>query len=179
MTDTVKVRGRQDSSRSCFVCGNENSLGFQAQFYEMENGQLVCLVTPRPEYQSYPGRLHGGIASTLLDEVMGRAIMIAHPDVWGVTTDMTLQYRRPVPLDQTLRITARITRDRLRFDTEGEILLEDGTVAVTARGRYLKMPVNRIVDGLAQNAEILYHVPLEREPAAISCTGPLEVEYAI
>ena len=42
----------------------------------------------REEHQSYPGRLHGGISSTILDETIGRAILLLQPDVWGVTVEI-------------------------------------------------------------------------------------------
>jgi acyl-coenzyme A thioesterase PaaI-like protein len=109
---TVRVVNQPGVQPSLLCLRMENPLGFRAQFYELENGELVALAEPRFDYQSYPGRLHGGIISTLADETMGRAIMIANPGIWGVTVDMTVTYQKPVPLCETLRIVARITNDR-------------------------------------------------------------------
>jgi hypothetical protein len=59
-----------------------------------------------------------------------------------------VRYRRPVPLDEELRVVGRITKDSSRlFDGTGEILLADGEVAVEASGKYLKMPIERIAEG--------------------------------
>ena len=99
-------------------------------------------------HQSYPGRLHGGVSSAILDETIGRAILLLQPDAWGVTVEFTVRFRRPLPLDEDVRCLARITRDRSRlFEGSGEILLPDGTVAVEATGRYLKQTLADITEG--------------------------------
>jgi hypothetical protein len=64
-----------------------------------------------------------------------------------VTIDLNLRYRRPIPIGGELRALARITRDTSRmFEGRGEIVLVDGTVAVEARGRYLKTSIGQITD---------------------------------
>jgi uncharacterized protein (TIGR00369 family) len=147
MSSTHKVTQAQPISRMCLVCGLENEMGLKAQFLELDNGELVGVFTPRQELQGYPGRLHGGIASTILDETIGRVISIADPDVWGVTIELSVRYRKPVPLDHEVRAVGRITRDTSRiFEGEGEIVLEDGTVAVEATGKYMKLPIEKIAD---------------------------------
>ena len=130
------------------VCGTENSAGLHARFFELDNGELLGVFTPRVEHQGYPGRLHGGIASTILDETIGRAINISDPAAWGVTVELTVRFRKPVPLDEDVRVLARITKDSSRlFEGTGTILLGDGSVAVEAAGKYLKMPIDQIAEG--------------------------------
>ncbi len=142
-----KVIKKQQNSRLCLVCGLQNQLGLKAEFYELENEELVAIFDPLEEHQSYPGRLHGGVAGAILDETIGRAIMIQRPDVWGVTVELALRYHAPIPLDQRLRVRGRITRDASRiFEGCGEILLPDDTVAVRAIGKYMKMPLEKIAD---------------------------------
>jgi uncharacterized protein (TIGR00369 family) len=158
-----KTLAAQNISRMCLVCGADNPFGLQARFYELEaqaagteagggaapaaGRELLGIFTVREEHQSYPGRLHGGVSSAILDETIGRAITIAHPGVWGVTAELTLRYRKPLPLDGEIRAVGRITRDTRRlFEGTGEIVLEDGSVAVEASGKYLKMTLGEITD---------------------------------
>jgi uncharacterized protein (TIGR00369 family) len=142
-----RVLAAQNVSRMCAVCGRENAWSLKARFLELEGDELLAIFTPLPEHQGYPGRLHGGIASALLDETIGRAIQRRQPDGWGVTIDLNLRYRRPIPIGGELRALARITRDTSRmFEGRGEIVLVDGTVAVEARGRYLKTSIGQITD---------------------------------
>jgi uncharacterized protein (TIGR00369 family) len=132
----------------CLVCGTDNEFGLHTQFLELESGQLVGVFEPREQYQGYPGRLHGGMATTLLDETIGRAISVADPGAWGVTVELAVRFRKPVPLDQPVRAIGRITNDRGRlFEGSGEIVLADGTVAVEATGKYMRMAIEQITEG--------------------------------
>lgn len=142
-----QVTGKQENSRMCLVCGLKNEFGLKTSFYELENGDLLGIFTPREEHQSYPGRLHGGIAAAILDETIGRAIMIQDRGIWGVTVEFTSRYKLPVPLDQELRVIGRIDKNGSRiFEGSGEILLADGSVAVQGYGRYIKLPLEQIAD---------------------------------
>lgn len=145
---THAVLAAQNISRMCMVCGTENTAGLHARFLEIEGGDLACVFTPREEHQGYPGRLHGGIASTVLDETIGRAINLTDPAAWGVTVELTVRYRRPVPLGSEIIARGRITKDSGRlFEGTAEILLDDGTVAVAAAGKYLRLPIDKIAEG--------------------------------
>lgn len=154
----------------CLVCGVENVAGLHARFYELEacgvkqaggpdgeaaaGPELLGIFTPQQEHQSYPGRLHGGISSAILDETIGRAITIGHPGIWGVTVELTVRYRKPVPLGDEIRVIGRITRDTRRlFEGTGEILLADGSVAVEADGKYVKMRLDEIAEGGLDESE--------------------------
>jgi uncharacterized protein (TIGR00369 family) len=132
----------------CLVCGLKNPFGLHTSFFELDSGELLAVFKPREEHQSYPGRLHGGIISTILDETIGRAIMIQSDDeVWGVTVDLQIRFKKPVPLDEELRVVGRITKDSSRFfEGTGELLLQDGTVAAEGHGKYLKIPLEKIAD---------------------------------
>lgn len=142
-----KVVKKQNNSKMCFVCGLENIAGLKASFYELKNNEVIAIFKPLEGHQSYPGRLHGGVAAAILDETIGRAINITHEEIWGVTVELNVQYKKPVPLDQELRVIARITRDTSRlFEGTGEIILSNGEVAVTAQGKYIKLPINKIAD---------------------------------
>ena len=142
------VTAKQPNSKMCLVCGLKNPFGLHTSFFELDNNELLAVFKPRGEHQSYPGRLHGGIISTILDETIGRAIMIqSEGDIWGVTVDLQIRFKKPVPLDEELRVIGRITKDSNRFfEGTGELLLQDGTVAATGHGKYLKVPLEKIVD---------------------------------
>ncbi len=164
-----KVTRKQISSNMCFICGIHNKAGLNIRFYETENNEVACRFTARDEHQSYPGRLHGGIASTIMDELLGRTIQLIEPDAWAVTCDLSIKYKKPVPLDTELKAVARYTKytHGLLF-AEGEIYLPDGTVAVTATGRFLKMALDKIVNGEGGNEhEEMFVVENEQDPEFI------------
>jgi len=130
----------------CFICGLKNPTGIHAHFYVTENKELIALFTPTEEHQSYPGRLHGGIASAILDETIGRAILNKYDEeIWGVTIELNVKFKKPIPLNEELKVIGRITNDSSKiFEGTGEIILKNGDTAVTASGKYLKVPLERI-----------------------------------
>ena len=126
-----KVLKKQNSSKTCLVCGVKNDLGLKARFYQLENGELASIFNSKEFHQSYPGRVHGGISAA----------------IWGVTGSLELRYKKPVPIDCDLITVARVTRDtRKLFEGEGEIILPNGEIAVTAKAKYVKMPIDQIAD---------------------------------
>ncbi len=143
-----KIKDRQNISKCCFVCGVQNSLGLKAKFYESEGGETVAIFTPKKEFQSYPGVMHGGISATILDETIGRAIMNKYgQNSFGVTLELNIRYKKPVPTEKELKVVGRIISDKGRiFEGSGEIYLPDGTVAVSAQGKYLKRDLKQITD---------------------------------
>ena len=143
-----KVINKQYTSRNCFVCGEENKYGVRAKFYELENGEVVGIFKSSMEHSGYPRRMHGGISSALLDEAIGRAILITEPDTFAVTLELSTQFKKPVPVCTELKVVGRITSINGRvFKGTGEIILENGEVAVTGSAKYLKMPLEKISGG--------------------------------
>jgi acyl-coenzyme A thioesterase PaaI-like protein len=135
-----KVVKKQYNYKNCVVCGADNDLGFHASFYEMDDGKLVCLTAGREEHQSYPERKHGGMIAALLDEAIGRAILMTE-NIWGVTFGLTMKYLKPVPLSQPIKIVAEVTENLTRtfkgsallFDRENNLLAE-------CEAAYFKIP---------------------------------------
>ncbi len=142
-----KVSSKQYISEMCFGCGKDNPVGLKAQFYNLEEGKTVAVFQPGGMYQSYPERLHGGVAASILDETLGRAILPMEPDCWSVTAELTIRYKKPVPLDVPLKVVAQVTENNRRlFRSSGELILPDGEVAVTATGVYMKQSLSKIAD---------------------------------
>lgn len=143
-----RIIGKQQNSKMCFLCGLKNPFGLKGEFFELENNELVCIFKPLNEHQSYPGILHGGITTAVLDETIGRAIMIkSKEEVWGVTIEFTTRFKKQIPLDKELRVIGRITSDTGRtFEGTGELILPNGEIAATGFGKYLRMPINKIAD---------------------------------
>lgn len=163
------VRRKQPNSKMCLVCGTKNPHSLFTTFHELDTGELVALFTARSEHQSYPGRLHGGMATALLDETIGRAIMGRYPDkeVWGVTMEFTTRFLKPIPLDVELRAVGRIVKDEGRyFEGTGEILLPGGEVAAKGVGKYLKLPIEKIADFDRESQEWRV-IALETDPASL------------
>jgi len=127
----------------CFVCGLENPIGLKVFFYDDDDGRVIVKFTPRQEHQGYPGVVHGGIISALLDEVIGR--VVTSLDIWAVTAKLELKFRKPVPLGEELTIIGEMIRLRSRsFEARGELRLADGALAVEGHGVYIRLSEEEI-----------------------------------
>ncbi|MEI6703957.1 MAG: PaaI family thioesterase [Deltaproteobacteria bacterium] len=143
-----KITGKQHNSKQCFICGLKNNSGLKASFFETEGNELISTFMPTEEHQGYPGRLHGGIASAILDETIGRAISIGNAEqIWGITVNLSVEFKKPIPLNKQVKVIGRITSQNSRFfEGTGEIILDTGEIAVVAKGRYMKAPLSKIAD---------------------------------
>jgi acyl-coenzyme A thioesterase PaaI-like protein len=145
------VTGKQHNDEKCFICGYKNPSGVGAEFFNCvdEAGGAVLITTFRTKdcHQSYPGRTHGGVISAILDESVGRAIELALPDIWAVTIDLSVKFRKPVPIGEDLYIVSRITKiaDRF-FEGEGEMVDGTGLVLATAVGKFFRLPLEKAVN---------------------------------
>jgi len=124
---------------SCFVCGSENPHNVGLRWYVDEKGVVSSEFTLTLAQQGPPGYAHGGLSAAVLDEVMGAAVWQA--GYTAAAAKIEVNYRKPVPLDQTISTKGYITRRSGRkLYARGEICLPDGTVAVTGRGLYIIAP---------------------------------------
>lgn len=120
----------------CFVCGKQNAHGLQAKFY-YDGDKAVTEVVATKAFEGYKGICHGGIVASLLDEVMIKAILARN--VYSVTAEMTVRFKRPVHTGEKIHLVGRVTGTRGRhFTTEGEAMGEDGLLFATATGTYLE-----------------------------------------
>jgi acyl-coenzyme A thioesterase PaaI-like protein len=61
------IMEKQPNSRMCSLCGIDNPIGLKLRFYTDGEGHCIARFRPKPEHQGFPGQLHGGLISTLLD----------------------------------------------------------------------------------------------------------------
>lgn len=154
----------QNNSKNCIICGMENPLGLQAPFYQLDNDSVASIFKFKSEHQSYPDRTHGGMISALLDELMGRALWIHEPEMFGVTTTLEITYRKPVPLDTLVKARGYITFNSSRgFSAKGEIYSMDGVLLAQGSAKYFKIPFNRVFgDQTTIHEEMCYQIPMDK-----------------
>lgn len=135
---------KQPSSKMCFVCGRENPIGMHMQFYADGEGRVHANYVPHAEHQGYPGVMHGGLVTSLLDEIIGRTAIAG--DLWCMTARLEVRFRRPVPIGESLRLVGEMTRKVGRvLEGRGEIRCDrDGELLAEARGLYLRIPDDQL-----------------------------------
>lgn len=121
----------------CYACGAQNDDGLHMEF-RRQGDRAVCDYTPCDYQQGYPGRMHGGIVMTMIDEAMGWAVYGASE--WGATARLNVRFRRPVRLDAPLRIEAWVTNVRGRLiELRGEVRDAQGQLLADGEGTFMKL----------------------------------------
>lgn len=123
----------------CFGCGNQNPIGLMLRFRPLDDRSVWADFTPTRDHEGYLGMTHGGILATILDEAMSWAI--THAGNLGVTARMSIAFRRPARLDETIRVVASVERQRGRaIDTRAEIRVRDsGALLADSEGRFVRV----------------------------------------
>jgi len=106
--------------------------------FRQEGDRAVCDYVPQAFQGGYPGRMHGGVVSTMLDEAMGYAVYYSR--AWGATARLSVRFRKPVPMDEPLRIEAWITRARSRLiECRAEMSVVGGELLAEADGAFMRL----------------------------------------
>lgn len=143
----MKVVKKQCNSKHCIICGLENPSSVKAPFYEMEDNSVVSLFSFNSQHQSYPGRVHGGMITSMLDELIGRVIWCYEPEALAVTMEINVKFRKPVPYDVPLIGVATLEKNTRRaYTAQAYIKDADGNVLAQGTATYMKLTAGQITD---------------------------------
>ncbi len=120
----------------CFVCGEKNPIGLMVKYTDMGNSVIEGAFTPTKNHEGFPGYLHGGLASTLMDETMARSLNTL--GFHGMTARLEVRYREKISLEEPVTVRAKVVKHRKSIvDLESQIVLADKTVAAEATARFM------------------------------------------
>ncbi len=125
---------------NCFGCAPGNPFGLHMTFFE-DGEDIVSIWHPEKHYQGWVDTMHGGILSTLIDEVCGW-VVTRKKQTSGFTTSLNVRYRKSVSTnDPELTIRARITdQKRNLLFIHAEIRNSQGEVCTEGDATYFLMP---------------------------------------
>lgn len=126
----------------CFACGTLNTNGLGLVLH-LEPGRSWTELTLDRRFQGWDDIAHGGITTTILDEVMAWALVAT--DNWGLTARLSVEFRKPVPIDEPIRADGWITASRRRVvETASRIVdVATGAELATATGVYVAADATR------------------------------------
>ncbi|MCL5104102.1 MAG: PaaI family thioesterase [Armatimonadetes bacterium] len=121
----------------CFVCGKLNPIGLKLEF-DREGDEYVTYFTPGKQHQGYVGVTHGGIVSTVLDEVMARYVHVL--GYMAVTGEMTIRLRKPARTGVRLKFAGKIESESGRLiSTSARATDDEGTLVAEATGKMIRV----------------------------------------
>jgi len=88
--------------------------------------------------EGYPGIVHGGVISSILDGAMGNC-MFARGQA-TVTVEMTTRFRLPLVIGKQAKVSAKIIRVSHPLYLLEAKIIQDGKVKAIAKGKYYDQP---------------------------------------
>jgi acyl-coenzyme A thioesterase PaaI-like protein len=128
----------------CFACGTANPIGLNMEFYR--NGDAVCSeITLSKQYEGWENMAHGGIVSTLLDEIMSWTVMYFKRS-FLVTRKMDIKYIKPVPIETPLIVSGKLGRQvqEPKIEVSGQIRNRAGNLLVRSKGEFVMVPEDKL-----------------------------------
>jgi acyl-coenzyme A thioesterase PaaI-like protein len=131
----VKIPGYK-----CFGCSPDNPFGLHMEFFE-EGDTVISTWSPEHHFSGYIDVLHGGIQSTLMDEIASWLVFVKLKTA-GVTQRMEIVYKKPALTSKgSFHLKATLNNLNKRI-AEVDVELYDGEkiVCATAKVYYFIYP---------------------------------------
>jgi len=128
----------------CFACGTANPIGLNLEFYRLDDA--VCSeITLGNNYEGWQNISHGGIISTLLDELMSWTI-IYFKRIFFLTRKMEVKYIRPVLIGTPLTIKGRLIDDseHPKIKAKAEIVDDQDNILARSIGEFIVLPKEKL-----------------------------------
>lgn len=121
-----KMKNFNDNN-CCFACGSANPHGLKLSFsYNDETGEVTSNAVFARHFQGWQNVLHGGIVSTVLDEIMVKAA--AYKGFKCVTAVLNVEFKNPAFVEQPYIIKGKVNGNR------GKIVFVEGAIIDAGTG---------------------------------------------
>ncbi len=128
-------------TKNCFVCGAHNQQGLRLRF-RMVGNEVHGDFTPQPQHAGFRGIIHGGIISTVLDEVMiwGAAVTMKR---FCVAADLNVRFLKRVSVGEPYLVVGKLEADRGRiWESSGELRDREGVVCARATSKQVPLKLS-------------------------------------
>lgn len=121
----------------CFACGADNDHGLKLKIKQVA-GQVETQVRLPLWTQGYKRNVHGGIISTILDEMAVWAAF--HRGFRCITGELHVRIRNAMQVEMPYTVTARVIRVKHRLvEALSEIINGENTLIASARAKLVRV----------------------------------------
>ena len=122
----------------CWVCAPLHGNGLAIRFEAGADGSVTGVFPCQEEFLGYPGFLHGGVTSALLDGAMTNCLMARGTP--GLTARLEIRFLKPVLIGRPVTVRGWWEKSRGPLHMLAADLSQDGKVLATAAGRFMDYP---------------------------------------
>lgn len=136
-----KIRNPFDpGAYRCIGCSPSNPIGMHLEFFE-EGDEVFTRWDPELNMQGYINVLHGGIQTTLMDEVASWTVYVKLKTA-GVTSSLSVQFHKPVYINKgEIIVRASVVKtDGNIAEIETKLYDASGTLCASGTMNYFIYP---------------------------------------
>lgn len=138
-TNQEKLDNTRDIAHPrCVVCSSANMKGLNMQFNVIEEGKVESTFLCEDKLEGYPGMMHGGVISSVLDGAMGNCMFACGKT--AVTIEMTVRFRHPVVIGKHATVSAKLTRASSPLYLLEAQITQNDEIRATAKGKFYHLP---------------------------------------
>jgi acyl-coenzyme A thioesterase PaaI-like protein len=153
----------------CFGCGDLHPTGLHLVAHVGQGVDITAEFTVTENHQGAPGLAHGGLLSLAFDEALGKLMWLLRAP--AVTARLETDFIKPVPIGQTLFISARITGQvnrKVYTEAVGRLGSKDGDIAVQASALFVIVPMKHFIENMPKE----YHEYIKTNPDVLAFVDP-------
>lgn len=121
--------------QGCFACGLLNRQGLHLAFEQTTDTEVAAVFDCAGRFEGYPGVVHGGIVSLLLDSAMTHCLFAQGRT--SMTAELTVRFRKPVRSNRSAVIRAQVKRSSPRLQVLSAELIQDGETKAVGHGKFM------------------------------------------
>ncbi len=124
----------------CWACGSRRHGGLQLRFIQGNDHSVGSQFDCAEFYAGYPGIIHGGVISAVLDAAMTHCLFARGED--ALTTELKVRFRSPVAVGTPGKVRATLVRTRGQFIEVAAEFWQDGKLCAVSRGKFIRSQGN-------------------------------------
>jgi acyl-coenzyme A thioesterase PaaI-like protein len=143
VSEGARLRIPPHHDPACWGCG-DNPTGIHLPLPQAEGiTEYEATFTFGATHQAGPGLAHGGLVAAALDEACG--LLATWHRFPSVTARIFVRYRRPVPINLALRVSARVEETSGRRTHINGSLVGDREILAEARAAFLHVSLEHFL----------------------------------
>ena len=143
-----------ETDNICFGCSKFNDNGLKMEFFILpDQDYVISPIVIDQKFCGYPIFAHGGVLTTLIDEIMSHTINF-HLNKFAVTRSIQMDFLKPVYINKPILIIGKVINciekpKKLIIETRGEIREGfdlEGPLLTTGKGIWIEIPKEQLIN---------------------------------
>jgi uncharacterized protein (TIGR00369 family) len=106
------------------------------ELVSMTEKQVIISLEVQSHHLNIIGIVHGGVLSSLLDNAMGIAVMVARPEDKAVTTNLNVHFVSPLKEGKLIVTAGIVHQSRKMITTQGRVTDAEGNLSAIGTGSF-------------------------------------------